>query len=693
VAWAAADRPGSGASRAAAILPIAVGVSALAVTYAAQTRLRAAALWAALAAVGQAAALLLVDAGPRLHYQHYPPLRALAQSHPALLAVLAVQAIAVAIGMARYAQHAGAGRWLSARIAAAIILSICTAATVSPQVATYLAELGFAAAVQLVAIANILVMTMALPSAAVAAASSRLTRWLGADEDRETDARPARDWFGILAAVTTVTLAAVMSVVSYQRHPHVPDEVVYLYHARYFAAGQMTMPAPPVPEAFDVDLMYYEPTRWFSPVPPGWPAVLATGSAAGVPWLVNPVLGGVCVWLTSLLLGDLYPRRVARIATALLAVSPWAICLAMSFMTQTLTLACALMAAVGISRARRRGSVSMAALAGAGVGATSLIRPLDGVIVGALIALWAFGLGGRRLSWGALAGLGAGTALVGALAFPYNAMLTGDPLKFPINLYNDRYHGANSNAYGFGADRGMGWAIDPNPGHGPVDAVINANLNTFGLNTDLFGWSTGSLVFVAWLACCGVWRRADRLMAAVVGAVFTAYFFYYFSGGPDFGARYWFAMIVPLAALTARGIQEMERRAGGRVMVAACVLTAMAVVIFLPWRAMDKYRDFRGMRADIRTLAAERHFGPDLVLVRGERSPDFASAVILNPLDLQSRATIFAWDRDAAVRSATLRAYRDRKVWFVDGPTVTGDGYRVARGPVPAADVLEGGTR
>jgi hypothetical protein len=180
-------------------------------------------------------------------------------------------------------------------------------------------------------------------------------------------------------------------------------------------------------------------------------------------------------------------------------------------------------------------------------------------------------------------------------------------------------------------------------------------------------------------------------MAAVFVLFFVAYFFYYFSGGPDFGARYWFPTIVPLAALSARGIAELDRVSRGRATLAAAAMTAAALVLFLPWRATDKYYQFRGMRADIRWLAATHGFDGDLVLVRGPREPDYMSAAVYNPLDLLARETIYAWDRNPEVRNETLHVYADRRVWVVDGPTITGAGYRLVQGPLPAAALLAAG--
>lgn len=652
-----------------------------------------AAMWFALAAIGQLAVLRMTLAGPVLRYQHLRPLSALLAESPWLLGLVGLQAIVVAAGLVGAARRVRPLRPRTvAQIALALALAVATAATVSPSPLRYLEELALAACLQLVQIGTIVLGVLAAPERMTARTAEWVDRVFGASED--DGLRPSTSWrdpFAWRLAAFSTSAAAVLAIVSYQRHPHVPDELAYLIHARYFAHGLLAMPAPPVPAAFDVDLMSLEPTRWFSPVPPGWPAVLAIGAWFGVPWLVNPVLAGVAVLLLYAFLGELYSRRVARWGTLFLAVSPWFLFLAMSFMTHILSLVCVLLAALGIARARRTGSMAWAFAGGLGVGAQSLIRPLDGLMVGAAMAAWAIGIGGRRLRVPALATLLLGTVLAGAAVFPYNTALAGSPLRFPINVYTDRLYGPNSNAYGFGKDRGLGWAFDPNPGHGPVDALINADLNTFGINTDLFGWGTGSLVLVTLLVATGTVAGADWLMVAFGGVIFTGYFFYYFSGGPDFGARYWFPVIVPLVALSARGLARLERMAGPRAALGIMVMTALALAIFVPWRAVDKYHWYRGMRPDVRELAAAHGFGRDLVLVTGSRFPDFASAAAENPVDLTGPAPVYAWNRSPDVQAALLRAFADRRVWIVEGPSVTHDGFRVAAGPLTPAEAAARG--
>jgi len=458
----------------------------------------------------------------------------------------------------------------------------------------------------------------------------------------------------------------------------------------------VAMPPPPLMPAFDLDLMEYQPHQWYGAVPVGWPAILAVGAAVGMPWLVNPVLAGVNILLAYLFLGELYPRRTARIAVLLLCLSPWQIFLAMSYMTHTVTMSCALLAFLGVARARRTGLTRWAWLAGVAVGTGSLIRPLDGLIAAILTGAWAIGIGGKRLKLPALAAFGAGTVMAAALALPYNKAVTGDATASPLMRYTDEHYGPKSNAYGFGPDRGLGWATDAYPGHTPFEALINAELNGSCLNTDLFGWSTGSVVLIAMVILSGKMHRSDYLMLAAIAAVLIAYAPYWGTGGPDFGARYWYLILVPCVALSVRGLEWLETKLGPagrhdvRATAAVAALCCLALVNYFPWRALDKYHHYLRMRPDIRALAQKHAFGRSLILVRGERFPDYASAAIYNPLDLQADAPIYVWDRDPAVREKALQLYAQRPVWILEGPSLTHAGFRVTAGPLQAASISAG---
>ena len=56
------------------------------------------------------------------------------------------------------------------------------------------------------------------------------------------------------------------------------------------------------------------------------------------------------------------------------------------------------------------------------------------------------------------------------------------------------------------------------------------------------------------------------------------------------------------------------------------VLLVLLLGVFVPWRSIDKYWHYRGMRADVRVLARARGFDDGLVLISGREVPDYASA-------------------------------------------------------------------
>jgi len=649
---------------------------------------RNAALWLALLTLGQAATLQLTSAGPGVHYQHLlsPAAMAASAARWAPL-VLLLEVLAVAVGLGREwprvrgMLRAALPGWRLPVAAAAFAL---TSATVSRAPAEYAVELILATLLQLAHLGAAVLAGLSLAGPAAEGLGRQVAGLLGTDRDG-----PVRffDRVAVAGAAWTVVVSSLLVVLSYQRHPHIPDEVVYLLHAKYFAAGMLWMPAPPVPEAFELDLMVMEATRWFSPVPPGWPAVLAVGVKLGAPWFVNPVLGGISILLAHAVVAEVMDRRTARVTVLLMSVSPWHLFVSMSLLGHEAALACALGAALAVVRLRAGRGLGWAVSGGACLGMLSLIRPLEGLVWALLLGAWSLGARGRGplLRFAPAAVLTAATVAVGAIQLWYNRALTGRPGYFPITLYTDRAYGPHVNDLGFGASRGLGWGFDPFPGHGPLDVVVNTNLNVTVTNVELLGWACGSMV-VLLLLLAGPRRRGAGLMLGAIGAVAGVHAFYWFSGGPDFGARYWYLIIVPALALAARGIENAaggwdSGARAGRVGFAALGLALAALIVFVPWRARDKYHHYRGMRPDVRALAAEHGFGRSLVLVRGRQHPDFAGAAAYNRVGLTGDGPVYAWERDQETRRRLLAAFPDRPVWLLEGLSQAGGGYRLV-GPI-----------
>lgn len=650
---------------------------------------RSCGVWTALAVLGQAVSLQMMDAGNWIHFQHYHPAIKLVRNYPWHLGFLALQAVAVIFGL----RSARLWNWLTAHyrlwaLGAIFAAVFMASATLSRKPSEYVFELFFSTLVQLVNLGSILMVARSIPESAVTALGRRIGRLLGDDT-----MRPLRQerlvWSG---ALWVVVVSAVLGYFVYQNHPHVPDEVIYMFHARYLAEGRLFIEAPPVPDAFSVYLAVMDNGRLYASPPAAWAAVLALGYAVGLPWIVNPILGGLNILLAFLLFRRVMGARYARLAVVLLCASPWFVLMCINFMMHTLTLLCVQIAVLGILRAAESGQARWAWMAGAATGYTSLIRPLDGLLLGGILGLLSLGLGGRRLRFSGLTGFVLGTALVGALVFPYNQYFTGSPTKFPLNQYLDRYFGPGLNDLGFGPNKGLpfGDGMDAFPGHGLKDVIANGLLNTAALNTELFGWACGSLLMILLLVFSGRMSRRDQWLLGVIAVTFAGFSTYWFSGGPDFGARYWYLMLIPLLMLTVSGIRYLEQTTGHsvRVLAAVLVLCAATVVNYIPWRAVDKYIHYRGMRPDIRQIAADYKFGKDLVLIRGQRHPDYASAWIYNPLRWDSDEPVYASLENPQLRTDLVRAFPGRRIWVLEGPSLTKAGYRVS-GPLSAEQLLK----
>jgi 4-amino-4-deoxy-L-arabinose transferase-like glycosyltransferase len=414
--------------------------------------------------------------------------------------------------------------------------------------------------------------------------------------------------------------------------------------------------------------------------------------------LVNPLLGGIAILLAYALIRRLYNREIADLVVLLLASSPWLVFLSASLMPHPLTLVCSLLGLLGVERARETSSIGWAGVSGASFGVLLHVRPLEAVSVSAAASLWWLVGGWRKLRLAALAtALVTGLAMAG-LFLAYNKALTGNALLVPINKYFDNVYYPGANRLGFGPDVGnFGWTgLDALPGHGPIDVVMNTNQNLYLLNFELFGWACGSLLFVFLLLGWGR-VRDDGLMWALIFAVWAAMSLYWFSGGPDFGARYWYQMILPLAVLTARGARVFAERSreaaassaaegwGDRIWAFVALASLLGFVNLLPWRSLDKYHHYRGVRPDIRKLERQYNFGRSLVLIRGPRWPDYASAFTFNPPTFEPDVPgpIFARELGPESIERLRNYYRDRPVWIVAGPSVTGAAAKIVLGPIP----------
>ncbi|MDH4046494.1 MAG: glycosyltransferase family 39 protein, partial [Gemmatimonadota bacterium] len=477
-----------------------------------------------------------------LQYLELRPRMLVTGTRPVALAVLGLQGVTVLVGMRGRLRDlvAGVRRLMTVRVVmVAVLLLVLAGAHASifyPHfpapyyVAGYVAQLVAVGALFALNAVHLWLLARALPADVLSRLGERIGRAITLPGQVRPPTRIDR-WVPWLLAAFVAVLSGWLAVTVFERVPHMEDEVAFIFQAKQLASFGLTGPAPPVPDAFMTYLLDTEAGRWFATTKPGWPLVLAIGVSAGAPWLVNPVLAAVCVLLLHALALRLTDRGTAHLVGLLGATSPWVLFLAASQMGHILPLLLTVGAFLLIHMAVERQRPFLALAAGLALGYGVLTRPLDGVVVGVLAGVYL--LIESRVRWRLLIPFAVGCVGGSIGLLPYNAGVSGAPLRDPMMGYLDRLWYPGANRLGFGDDIGPpgGWGnLDPAPGHGLAEAVLNANQNLYNLNFELHGWALGSLLLIFAYLAFGRQSRLDRRLWVFCLALVATYSLYWFSG-------------------------------------------------------------------------------------------------------------------------------------------------------------------
>ena len=449
--------------------------------------------------------------------------------------------------------------------------------------------------------------------------------------------------------------------------PHVSDEVAYLFQARVFASGRLSVPAPPLPEFFPSEWLIIHDGRWFGIFPPGWPLLLSLGVRLGVPSLVNPTLGALGLIAIHRLAELLIGEAKALVVALLCALSPFFLFQCASFLSHPASLLFTTLSALYLLRGAASGRPAPFVASGCLAAMAFLIRPLDA------LAIWSVAAGAlalRHRTRRQLAGtcLSAAGLAVGVLAYlAYNRALGGQWLQPLLTLTSP------ANRLGFGPDVGLP------PGHDLRHAAMNLNFNLAVLGSDLFGWPISSLCFVFLLLCFGRLAWPHRLSALLVASLAVAYLFYWYNG-VCFGARFYFASLPFLLILTVEGVSQapmflparigsdlVRRAAFVKTFVALCF--GFAVLVYLPAVSMfEPYHNQRNVDTDLAHFVADRRIDQAIVFV-GPEPQDYASGVFANALDPAQGRIVYALELGA--RDAQLiDRFPGREVFHYRHPRV-----------------------
>jgi hypothetical protein len=454
--------------------------------------------------------------------------------------------------------------------------------------------------------------------------------------------------------------------------PDVPDELGYLHQARGFADGFLAPPSPPLSEFHYVSWGTHDGGLWYAVFPPGYGALLAVGVKAGVPWLVNPLLGALLVLVLFALARDLLggDGLAARVAVLVYLGSWFRLMHAGSFMAHPTA---ALFTALTVLGAWRGvlagGSPWWAAASGASLGALAATRPLNAVIVAAVLlpaflhaALRTRGRAVRRLG-PALAGLAPLALAYGA----YNAAITGSPALTPQERYIAlKEEVGDCFRLGFGPGVGQ-CPITQNTSFGKEGFQPRDAANNTGRRLDAYlryGFAFSPLALLLAAGALGGLRAAPRRRGLVAGLLLATVFGYalFFYHGVAYGARFLYETFPFAAILCGAGLADVARRLPGPPRAALGGLwMALVVTGLVAARPMiEAHAGKRNRTADGKLLAPLATVPDGVVFVDSMIIP---AAATLHPGRIDDNHPIVVRDLGDAADAGFMRLHADRKAY------------------------------
>ncbi len=462
--------------------------------------------------------------------------------------------------------------------------------------------------------------------------------------------------FVLLVAAGAAAGAFAVSRTALEGIPHVADEIDYVFQAKTFASGRLTVPPPPVPEVFDHPGIVRTADRWCSKYHPGWPAVLALGMRLHLtPW-TNPLMLALAVAGTWRLGRRLHDGRTGTVAAAALAASPFALLMSAGLMAHASALASSVWCLERLAAGAEDGGRGRFFAAGLLGGATFLIRPMTAVALLAPAAAWAWGRRARAgdgLASLACLALGAAPALAAFLA--YDAAVWGSPWTTGYAVWDPTER--------FGGDRGTYVA--------PF-TLFATNLPRYlrDLSRALWGWPWPDLLVLAPLAIPRPGRSRDAVLLACVAGLVGTHAFYYFYDVVYSGPRLAFEALAPLSILAARALltlaEPLLASASGRVAAGAAAigLAAFPLGVRLPAELRYHAQAYHGQTAAPLREAVRAGVGEDaLVFVTSPEGP-FAYGLYfaLNDLDPAAGRRVYARAL-ASWKDETIRRIPRPEVW------------------------------
>ncbi len=404
---------------------------------------------------------------------------------------------------------------------------------------------------------------------------------------------PRRDRGRIVLAYAVLAIAVALTTVYVSHHalPHGTtdlDEVAYQAQANTIRTGHFSLARATFDPAFRPFLSGLHGSHVVFKYQPVWPALVAASDAVfGSSMALRILMAFGVVMSVAWFAWELFREaRVALLAAALVAISPFLWVQSATLLGYSLSFVLGVSANAALLRALRTRSVWAGIAAGAFLGLGVLHRPFDALIASAAVGAYVLWNAARdRLLPRLTAAVAAGGAPFALVFLAYNRALMGSftTMTFSASGHLDRF--------GFG--KRASFVVAGGQAFGGINYTVGKALSTSGHDLALLPRFVGAAPVVAIGIALAVWlgRRDARvwLLVATAASIVVGYFFWWGTANAEFfrldlalGPFYEYSLLAPLAILGAWGLCRVSSRAVvGGLVVASVVWLLLAPVLVL----------------------------------------------------------------------------------------------------------------
>ena len=483
----------------------------------------------------------------------------------------------------------------------------------------------------------------------------------------------------VIFPVTAFVFSLFFSVFVFSALPHAPDEINYKYLAEAILDGRITSGLHPHYEFFHV--LYTNPTisGTYSIYQIGYSIFLAPFVFLKVPFLCNPLLNAVSVFLTGRITQEFYSRKAAFLSMIFASFSLFVMLLGGTLMAHSFCAVCTLasfyFAVLSIKNERKK-RILFSLLSALFISFLMFIRPQNALFILLFVLIYIFVFIDKKSFFKITSVMGS-LIFVFLLLFIYsNYTISGKITEFKHAKYWNISEPVDD-CMGLGLGKGCKFGTYYEmPDEGltvPLAAKITAERLRYFVPVFLFN----PLFFIFLLLLfLSVKNRADLkknltiLLSYLI--TFTAYFFYYYLDN-GYGARYYYECSFFLFPLTAEGVLLAYEKSENffkkpllkrGVIVSAFLLASFIFQNIFTLPAMLSFYSKGSWSADklLTTALKEKNIEEGVLLV----SPDFfyaTGAARMNLHKIDENKLIFAHDLGFKPNQNLMDYYKDKKFY------------------------------